>query len=79
MIKAFGNPNSTFDRGDITANLLNDINNSSFICLTEWTRPNGTVCFGIPRRTDGQMRMELQYAASFPPVSETLWSVEAVR
>jgi hypothetical protein len=79
MIKRFGAPTSTFDRGNVTVNLINDINNGSFIRLTEWIRPGGTIRFGIPRRVDGRIRMELQYAPSFPSPTETLWSVEEVR
>lgn len=78
MIRKFGPP-QTFDRGSVSANLINDINNGSFIRLTEWTRPGGVIRFGIPRRADRQIRMELQYAASFPPPAETLWSVEEIR
>jgi len=78
MIRKFGPP-QTFDRGTVTPNLINEINNGSFIRLAEWTRPGGTIRFGIPRRVDGRIRMELQYAASFPSPTETLWSVEEVR
>ena len=59
--------------------LVRDINTKTLIRVMEWDTPTGIIRFGIPRRCDGQVRMEIQQRQSFPPPSETLWSIEAVR
>jgi hypothetical protein len=50
-----------------------------FIWIMEWSRADGIIRYGIPRRLDGQIRMEVQFAGSFPPESDTLWSIERVK
>ena len=79
LIKQLGNPTRTYQEGDFTANFAADVNNQNLIRISEWETERGTIRFGIPRRLDKQVRMEIQYARSFPPPRETLWSIEAVR
>ncbi len=79
LIDRYGRPDNFFDRGEAGARLAEDINDSAFIRITEWHRPGGIIRFGIPRRRDREVRMEVQFAKEFPPVTETLWSIEAVR
>ena len=77
LSKRHGAPH-TFEEDEFTANLFNDVNNDRFIRISEWSTPHGTLRLGIPRRLDGQVRIELQHAESFPPPSQTLWSVEEI-
>jgi hypothetical protein len=79
LLDKYGTPTNFYERGTVTANLLNDIRNGNFIRITEWSKPGGVIRFGMPRRLDGQIRMEIQFAEGFPPYGETLWSVEQVR
>ena len=79
LLDKYGTPTNFYERGTVTANLLNDIRNGNFIRITEWAKPGGVIRFGMPRRLDGQIRMEIQFAEGFPPYGETLWSVEEVR
>jgi hypothetical protein len=79
LIDRFGAPTQFFDRGQVTPTLLTDIANGTFIRLTEWSRPGGIIRLGIPRRLDGQVRAEIQFAPSFPPPGETFWGLERVR
>lgn len=79
LLDRYGNPDNVFEEGEFSANLVNDINNSKFIRITEWNVPGGTIRYGIPRRFDGRVRMEVQFAISFPPENNTLWSIERVR
>jgi len=79
LIKSLGNPVRTYQQGEFSANFVADINDQRLIRVTEWTTDKGTIRFGIPRRLDNQVRMEIQYARSFPPPRETLWSIEAIR
>jgi hypothetical protein len=79
LLNRYGRPTNIFDRGEVSPTLLDDIRNGGFIRITEWSRPEGIIRFGIPRRLDGQIRMEVQFAEEFPPVTDTLWSLEEVR
>jgi len=44
--------------------------------IMEWRTSAGWLRFGIPNRTDGQIRMEIQHAPGFPPGESNNWSVE---
>ncbi len=79
LIRSLGNPTRTFEEGDFTARLADDVNGERFIRITEWKTDDGTVRFGIPRRLDGQVRMEIQHGTTFGPPRDTLWSIEQVR
>ncbi len=79
LLLLFGSPSLTHERGAFTVNVANDVNSDQLVRIMEWSRPASVIRFGIPRRLDRQVRMEVQYAASFPPPSQTSWSVETVR
>ncbi len=79
LVAQFGPPTRGFERGGFGKDIVSDINSEQLVRLVEWDLPTGIVRFGIPRRHDGQARMEIQQRKSFPPTSETLWSIEAVR
>ncbi len=79
LIKRYGPPVRGLERGQFGATLLRDVNTDQLIRIVEWDLPHGVLRFGIPRRYDGQVRMELQHRQSFPPPAETHWSIEAVR
>jgi hypothetical protein len=79
MIKRLGAPSDAYEQGNFSANFERDVNAGQFIRIMEWKTANGLARFGIPQRLDRQVRMELQYAPKFPPVRETMWSVEDVR
>ncbi|MCX8022228.1 MAG: hypothetical protein N2745_05590, partial [Syntrophorhabdaceae bacterium] len=79
LLNTYGNPSGFYERGSVGPNLLSDIRTGQFIRITEWSRPGGIIRFGMPRRLDNQVRMEIQFAPTFPQYTETLWSVEEVR
>lgn len=79
LLNKYGMPTSFYERGTVSRNLVNDLRIGAFIRLTEWSRPGGVIRLGIPRRLDGQIRMEIHFAEGFPPPTETLWSIEEVR
>jgi hypothetical protein len=79
MIRQLGSPARTFDEGEFSENLALDVNSQRFVRITEWNTSYGVIRFGIPRRLDGQVRMEIQHATGFPSMTDTLWSVDAVR
>ena len=79
LIRQLGNPTRTVEEGDFTATFVADVNAQRFIRIVEWTTASGTIRFGIPRRLDSQVRMEIQHAGFFPQPRETLWSINEVR
>lgn len=79
LLDRYGAPGSFYEKGTFSRNLINDLRAGQFVRITEWSKPGGVIRFGIPRRLDGQIRMEIQFAESFPPPGETLWSIEEVR
>lgn len=79
LIRRYGAPASVFNRGEFRPTLADDLQTEQFIRLTEWRLPEGVLRFGIPRRLDRLVRMEVQLARSFPAPTETRWSVEEAR
>ncbi len=79
LLARYGNFTSFFEKGEFTANMMQDINNDVLIRLYEWETPDGVIRLGIPRRLDRQVRIEVQFAPSFPSVQDTLWSLRAIR
>jgi hypothetical protein len=79
LVRRYGNPSSVFNRGEFRPGLADDIQADQFIRLTEWRVPEGTIRFGIPRRLDRVVRMEVQIARGFPDPTQTRWSLEDVR
>ncbi len=77
MIQRYGVP-EVFERGDFGADFVDQINSNTLIRISEWRTPDGVLRLGIPRRTDGTVRIELQNAGRFPPPGQTRWSVEQV-
>ena len=80
FLNRLGSPSQLFDRGDVSPGVADEIRAGRFIRLTEWKAPAGTVRLGMPRRLDGQVRIEVHYSGrSFAAPTETLWSLESVR
>jgi len=79
LVRALGRPAREYTRGDFTGDLRENVNSEALLRIIEWDRPAGTIRFGIPRRLDGQVRMELQFAGRFPPETYSAWSIERVR
>lgn len=75
LVKAYGNPSNVFEKGRFSNNVMNDINTGRLIRIMEWDTPDGVIRFGIPRRLDGIVRMEVHHASSFSSPRDTLWGV----
>lgn len=78
LLKRFGAPTDTVEQGRFGPTFARDVNNGSFVRITEWQAEKGVIRFGIAQRLDRQIRMELQYAPKFPSRNETFWSVEEI-
>lgn len=79
LVNQLGAPDRVYEKGDFTGNLIRDVNRGELVRIMEWYGSDSVVRFGIPRRLDGQVRMELRHGERFPDINETLWSVETVR
>ena len=79
LIRKFGRPSRDYRQGEFNNALLGEVNTGRLIRVTEWDTNQGVLRFGIPRRMDGTVRMEVQHASYFPPPRDTLWSIESVR
>jgi len=79
MLEQYGQPDGFFDQGDFGPNLGVDLAANRFIRVMQWKKNGGILRFGIPRRNDGQVRMELQFARSFPSLQDSHWSMEELQ
>ena len=79
LIRQLGSPTRVIEQGEFSPGFVQDVNDQRFIRVTEWETERGTIRFGIPRRLDRQVRMEIQHARTFPQPRETLWSIGVIR
>jgi len=79
MVERYGKPDGFFDQGDFSASLGADVTAGRFVRVMQWKRDGGLLRFGIPRRNDGKLRMELQFAKSFPALQDSRWSLEELQ
>lgn len=79
LLDRLGAPAITFEEGGIGASTLNDLAAGRFIRVMEWNVAGGKLRFGIPRRLDGLVRMEVQVATGFGTPRDALWSLETAR
>lgn len=79
LIDRYGAPDRALEEGQFGPQLIADVNAQRFIRVMEWDTGAGVLRFGIPRRLDGQVRMEIQHRPAFPALRDTRWSLEEVR
>lgn len=79
LYQRLGTPDVQLDKGAFSHTIAGDMVAGKFKRLDEWKMPDGLLRFGIPARTDGQVRIEVIYAKSFPPYSDNHWGEEDLR
>lgn len=79
IAQQYGAPVTAIEEGNFTANMVDDIQAGRLVRLYEWRTPSGRLRFGLPRRLDRTVRMELQHGNRLPPRSDLNWSVEEIR
>ena len=79
LYEKLGEPTNVYDQGDFTNSLVTDLDIGRFARVVEWQTNSGVIRFGIPVRLDKQLRMEMQFAESFPPISTKFTSIEEIR
>lgn len=79
LIQHYGTPDRSLDTGVFEGDLAANIAIGRFRRTSEWTLANGVLRFGIPRRHDNAVRMELQFARNHSNIGQPLWSLQAIR
>ena len=79
LLKLYGQPFRSFEKGVFTANYVSDIYTEKLIRVMEWQTKGGIIRFGIPRRLDRKVRMEILHSREILPLKKTNWSVEEVQ
>lgn len=79
VLDRYGSPSRAYEKGTFGASPMQDINSQEVVRILEWDTQQGVMRFGIPRRYDGVIRMELQHARRLPDFLDGFWSVENVR
>ncbi|MGV6827130.1 MAG: hypothetical protein ACWA5Q_09145 [bacterium] len=79
LIRSFGRPSRTVDEGEFGENFIAAVNSGLLVRITEWNFVDGALRFGMPRRLDGIVTMELQHARDLPPVAERDWNIALVQ
>ncbi|GAB5413679.1 MAG: hypothetical protein Cons2KO_12820 [Congregibacter sp.] len=79
LIKQYGRPQRSYSQGSFSDALALDVNTDRFQRIVEWDSYFGVIRFGIPRRMDGEVRIELQHMPQQLAFSDTFWSMEEVR
>lgn len=79
LVARFGSPEVSREVGRFGPSLGQDLQDGSFQRIYQWNASRGAIRLGIPRRLDGQLRIEVQYGRSFPALSSNAFSVEALR
>ncbi len=67
------------EEGGFSDNIRNELRSGTFKRILEWQTASGVLRFGIPDRTDGQVRMEIIHANNFASGENNFWSTEALR
>lgn len=79
LIQQYGRPQRSYSNGEFGAGLAVDLNTDRFQRIVEWDSYFGVIRYGIPRRMDGTVRIELQHMPQQLAFSDTFWSMEQVR
>lgn len=79
LLDRFGSPGMTFDEGVLSPTFIADLSAGRVSRVMEWQFDSGRLRLGIPRRLDGQVRIEIQYASSFGAPRDAAWSIDTLK
>jgi hypothetical protein len=79
LFNRYGVPINRIEEGEFSTNLSDDLRTGRFKRIYEWQTAAGILRFGIPHRTDGQVRMEIIHSRNFPSGENNFWSIETLR
>lgn len=80
LISQYGSGFQVFERGNFKKDFRggDGLKDGKFVRTMEWQTDKGKIRFGIPRRLDGKVRLEVQHAKRFPGLADSNWSLESV-
>jgi hypothetical protein len=78
LLKRYGAPRLTIERGGFTADWLTQLQQGGFSRIIEWQVEGGLLRFGIPKPKTEQLRIELQMRGRFPAADTNDWGVPQV-
>lgn len=79
LIQQYGRPQRSYEQGEFGNALSAALNSDRFQRIVEWDTFFGVIRYGIPRRMDGNVRIEVQHMPQRLALSDTFWSMEQVR
>lgn len=79
LIERYGRPASTFEEGTFAPGYAGLIATGRLVRIAEWKTDRGTLRLGIPRRTDGAVRIEIHHARTFPGPRDPGWGLDSLR
>ena len=76
LISRYGSPDLAREEGDFSSNLLAGLITGEFQRQLVWYQEGSTIRFGIPRRTDGRLQLEVQESLeAFVPLNDVMRSI----
>ncbi|MBO6656891.1 MAG: hypothetical protein JJ934_08350 [Pseudomonadales bacterium] len=78
LMSVMGRPDRTHSIGEFSDQLIADMIQGRFARVSEWVMPEGIARFGIVRRLNGEIRMEVQYSQELRPITDTLWAIDDI-
>lgn len=79
LVRRLGTPERSLVRGEFNATINSGLVDGSFARVDEWLIDGDIVRLGIPRRLDGQLRIEIHYAHELPAPTQQIWGLESLR
>ncbi len=79
LFDRYGPPTTNIEEGVFSDNIRSELRSGTFQRILEWQTTSSVLRFGIPDRTDGQVRMEIIHATRFSSGEDNFWSTEALR
>jgi hypothetical protein len=78
LLKRYGAPRQTLERGGFTADWLKQLQQGGFSRIVEWQINGGLLRFGIPKPKTEQLRIEIQMRDRFPAADTNDWGLPQV-
>ncbi|CCQ74896.1 hypothetical protein [Magnetospira sp. QH-2] len=79
LLALYGSPTEIYEDGFFMATIATDLRNGTFRRIVEWQRDGQVIRFGVPRRLDNDVRMEIVNAPSFPAKSQPVWGLTNIK
>lgn len=78
LLDIYGNPDSSFEDGQFSGNLSEDLRTGRFARNYDWRVLGGYIRLGIPARLDGQVRAEIIFTQTAISPQDSYWGFETI-